>query len=583
MTNRSSRRTWMMVSGASILAGGLGRRCLGDLAPRPSDSRWSLNSRAAQGKAAAATVHPIATQAAIAMLELGGSAVDAAIAAGLCLGVVDGHNSGLGGGCFFLIYHQPQGAVAIDGREEAPGAATRDMFLEGGKANGRKSQTGPLASGIPGQLAAMEEAHRRFGKLPWKSLFAPAIQAAQHGFSVGPATALAIQSEAADLAQDPASAGLLLPGGKPIAVGQRLLQPELAQTLRHLAEEGSGYFYRGPFAAACCKALGDAGGIVTLTDFERYRAIERRAIGWRYRDQMLYGFPPPSSGGLHIAQMLQMLERFPLAQMHSEDPIRFYHVVVEAMKLAFADRAHWLGDPDFVRVPSGLVDPTYCRSLSDRISLDHATEVPGPGTPDDLTESFENRKHTTHLTAVDSQGMWVAMTATINTTWGSKVMIPGTGVMMNNEMDDFSIQPGIPNAFGLVGAEANSVAPGKRPLSSMSPTIVCDSSGQAIYTCGAAGGPKIISATLLNLLRGIDLGMSIDAALAAPRIHHQWRPDRTEIEAHMPRSIAEGLAAMGHTTRIVRHLATAQGAQAVPMGVRAASDPRSYGWARSSG
>jgi gamma-glutamyltranspeptidase/glutathione hydrolase len=530
----------------------------------------------------AATVHPIATDAAVAMLELGGSAVDAAIAAGLCLGVVDGHNSGLGGGCFFLIYHEPQGAVAIDGREEAPGAATRDMFLEGGKANGRKSQTGPLASGIPGQLAAMEEAHRRFGKLPWKTLFDPAIQVAHQGFCVGPATAQAIQSEAADLAQDPTSARLLLPGGKPLTVGQRLLQPELAQTLRHLAEEGSSYFYRGPFAAACCKALGDSGGIMTMADMDRYRAIERRAIGWRYRDQTLYGFPPPSSGGLHIAQMLQMLERFPLAQMHTEDPVRFYHVVVEAMKLAFADRAHWLGDPDFVRVPAGLVDPKYCRSLSEEISLDRATEVAGHATPDDLTESFENRKHTTHLTTVDSQGMWVAMTATINTTWGSKVMIPGTGVMMNNEMDDFSIQPGIPNAFGLVGAEANSVAAGKRPLSSMSPTIVCDPSGKAIYTCGAAGGPKIISATLLNLLRGIDLGMSIDAALAAPRIHHQWRPDRTEIEAHMPRSISEGLASMGHTTRIVRHLATAQGAQAVPMGVRAASDPRSFGRAQSS-
>ena len=583
MTNRWTRRTWLKVSGTSILAGGLGKRCLGDLSPRLSDSRSSSTSRTAQGKGVAATVHPIATHAAIAMLESGGSAVDAAIAAALCLGVVDGHNSGLGGGCFFLIYHQPQGAVAIDGREEAPGAATRDMYLEGGKANGRKSQTGPLASGIPGQLAAMEEAHRRFGKLPWKMLFAPAIQVAQEGFWVGPATALAIQSEAADLAQDPTSAGLLLPGGKPLAIGQRLQQPELADTLRHLAEEGSEYFYRGPFAAACCKALGDAGGIVTMADFERYRAIERRAIGWRYRDQTLYGFPPPSSGGLHIAQMLQMLERFPLAQMHREDPVRFYHVVVEAMKLAFADRAHWLGDPDFVRVPAGLVDPTYCRSLSEKISVDHATEVAGPGTPSDLTESFENRKHTTHLTTVDSQGMWVAMTATINTTWGSKVMIPGTGVMMNNEMDDFSIQPGIPNAFGLVGAEANSVAAGKRPLSSMSPTIVCDSSGKAIYTCGAAGGPKIISATLLNLLRGIDLGMSIDAALAAPRIHHQWRPDRTEIEAHMPRSIAEGLASLGHTTRIVRHLATAQGAQAVPTGVRAASDPRSYGWARSFG
>ncbi|MFM8405758.1 MAG: gamma-glutamyltransferase, partial [Pirellulaceae bacterium] len=244
MTNRWSRRVWLTGWGTSILAGGLGRQCPGEQPLGTSDGRLSLNSRTAQGKGAAATVHPIATHAAIAMLELGGSAVDAAIAAGLCLGVVDGHNSGLGGGCFFLIYHQPQGAVAIDGREEAPQAATRDMFLEEGKANGRKSQTGPLASGIPGQLAAMEEAHRRFGKLPWKTLFGPAIQAAQQGFWVGPATALAIQSEAADLAQNPASAGLLLPGGRPLAVGQRLMQPELAQTLRHLADEGSSYFYR---------------------------------------------------------------------------------------------------------------------------------------------------------------------------------------------------------------------------------------------------------------------------------------------------------------------------------------------------
>jgi gamma-glutamyltranspeptidase/glutathione hydrolase len=261
-----------------------------------------------------------------------------------------------------------------------------------------------------------------------------------------------------------------------------------------------------------------------------------------YRGFTIVGFPPPSSGGIHVAQILNILEEFELASMPETDRM---HVLAEAMKLAFADRAYWLGDSDFAKVPRGLVDKQYGQFLARKISLKESVEVPSHGIPPGAESEFFSRKHTTHLTAMDAEGNWVAITATVNTTFGSKVVIPGTGVVMNNEMDDFSAQLGVPNAFGLIGAEANSIAPGKRPLSSMSPTIVLKD-GMPVFTCGAAGGPTIITQAVLAIVREIDLGMSPRESLKQPRLHHQWKPDILAVEKALPEAIRMDLERRGH-------------------------------------
>ncbi len=305
------------------------------------------------------------------------------------------------------------------------------------------------------------------------------------------------------------------------------------------------WFYRGPFAQAVQRWMADNGGLLTAADFAAYQPIERTPIVTTYRGWKVIGFPPPSSGGVHVAQMLNILETFDLASLWRNDPARASHIIIEAMKLAFADRAHWLGDADFVDVPLGLVDKKYARSLASRIRIDRSSDVPAHGNPLTVNEQFFGR-HTTHIAAADSEGYWVAITATVNTHFGSKVIVPGTGVVLNNEMDDFSSQPGVPNAFGLVGAANNAIAPGKRPLSSMSPTIVLDAADKPVMTVGAAGGPKIITQVLLAIIRYLDFGDSLDDAIAAPRFHHQWRPDSVLVEEAAGKELVESLKMYGH-------------------------------------
>jgi gamma-glutamyltranspeptidase / glutathione hydrolase len=528
-------------------------------------------------QAAAATVHPLASQAARNAILQGGNAVDAIVAAAMMLTVVDSHNSGIGGGCFLLIRKSNGAIVAIDGRETAPQLASRDMFLREGKPNTELSQTGALAVAVPGLVSALSQAHTQLGRLPWKQLVAPAAHTAADGFPLGTAMANAIRSEAKDLSRFAPSAEVLLNANlEPKRAGEKIVQRDLAQTLTAIGENGPDWFYRGPFAEATVEYLSRLGGIMSQSDFQSYRAIERQAIRTNYRRWSVFGFPPPSSGGVHIAQMLGMLERFDLADLYRRTPHLFFHVIAEAMKLAFADRAHWLGDPDHARVPSGLLDSEYVAKLSQAIKLDQASPVAGHGTPPQADSAFfEDKKHTTHLTAIDADGTWVAMTATVNTSFGSKLIVPGTGVVLNNQMDDFSIAPGTANAFGLIGAANNAVGPGKRPLSSMSPTIVVDASNQPVLTCGAAGGPKIINATLLNVINVLDLGMTIDQSLAAPRIHHQWRPDKLLYESKLDASVVKELARLGHNVEESKALATAQGAQRLnTTQLRAASDPR---------
>jgi gamma-glutamyltranspeptidase/glutathione hydrolase len=325
-----------------------------------------------------------------------------------------------------------------------------------------------------------------------------------------------------------------------------LKQPDLAKTYRAIAEEGIDWFYRGAFAQKVGEWMADNGGVLTAADFAAYHPVDREPLETTFRKWTIIGFPPPSSGGVHVAQMLNILENFDLAAQYKRDQPRALHIVAEAMKLAFADRAYWLGDPDFVDVPRGLLDDEYAAQLAKRINSDAATPVDEYGSPPRATEDLFGKKHTTHIAAVDSEGNWVAITASINTSFGSKVIVPGTGVVLNNEMDDFSAQPGKPNAFGLVGAENNAIAPGKRPLSSMSPTIVLRD-GQPVMTVGAAGGPKIITQALLAILRRLEFGQTLADAVASPRIHHQWRPDELMVEDDMPAEIVKKLKDLGHT------------------------------------
>jgi len=512
-------------------------------------------ARAAQGMVA--TVHPLATGAGVAALEQGGNAVDAAVAAALTLGVVDGYNSGIGGGCLILLRSPDGQLLAVDGRETAPARAHRDMFLQDGTAQTEWSQTGPLAVATPGALAAYDEVIRRHGRLALRDLLLPAARVAEEGFPISAGYEKSLKESAAKLAKYPGSREVLLKGdGEPYVAGDLLRQPDLARTYRAVAEQGIAWFYGGPFARTVGAWMSENGGFLTAEDFANYRPIQREPIRSQYRGHTIVGFPPPSSGGTHVAQILNMLEHFDLRQLHQRDPAQFAHVVAEAMKLAFADRAHWLGDADFVAVPRGLVDPDYAAALARRINPDRPSTVPRHGQPP-RADSDLFRRHTTHIAAADAAGYWVAITATVNTTFGSKVIVPGTGVVLNNEMDDFSIQPGVPNAFGLVGAEANAVAPGKRPLSSMSPTIVLRD-GRPVMTVGAAGGPTIITQVVLAIVNHIDLQLPLDTAIAAPRFHHQWSPDRIAIEQSMPADLREKLAARGHELRILERIGVTQ-------------------------
>jgi gamma-glutamyltranspeptidase/glutathione hydrolase len=499
-----------------------------------------------------AAVHHLASEAGVEIMRRGGNAVDAAVVTGLVLGVVDSHNSGLGGGCFLLLRLPSGEVVALDGRETAPAAATADMFLRQGKAVPELSRTGALAVAVPGQAAVFHEAVTRYGKLPWKVHCEMAAQIAEAGFPVPRAYATRIAAVARDLAKFPASRAIFLRAdGTPLQEGEIHQQPELAKTLRALGAGGPDWFYRGPFAQATAKWMRENGGLITEADFAAYTFKRRTPLETTYHGRRIVGMPPPSSGGVHVAQILNILE--------AKGPVRpedSPHVVAEAMKLAFADRAFWLGDPAFTKVPRGLADKDYGRALAAKIDVAKATLVKDHGTPPRADEHvFE--KHTTHFSAADAAGNWVSCTSTINTSYGSKVVVPGMGVVLNNEMDDFAAEAGAPNAFGLVGAEANLPAPGKRPLSSMSPTLVFEGE-RPVLAIGAAGGPTIISQTLLALLHILDEGDTPAQALARPRFHQQWSPDELRVEKSMPSALKDDLRRRGHVLKEVDIIGSTQ-------------------------
>ena len=533
--------------------------------------------QAAEKTGAVVTVHPLATKAAEQAFKQGGNAVDATVAAALTLGVVDGFNSGIGGGCFMLI-RKPDGTfVAIDGRETAPQKASRDMFLHDGKADPDLSRTGALAIGVPGALAAYDLAIREHGNIDLAEHLGQAAAIAEKGFALDKAYLRRLDQAVEKLRQFPDSARIFLgPDGNAWPIGHSLKQPDLARSYRKIARHPTDWFYRGPFALKTEEWMLANGGLISRADLAAYKARRREPVRSTYRGFEIVGFPPPSSGGVHVAQILNILETFDLRSMPPNSP-RFVHHVAEAMRLAFADRAHWLGDADFAPVPKGLASKKYASELARRIHPDNVTNVERHSTPPDADTNLFG-KHTTHFTATDSDGWWVACTATVNTTFGSGVVLPGTGIVMNNEMDDFSAQPGTPNAFGLIGAEANAVAPGKRPLSSMSPTIVLRD-GKPVFTVGAAGGPTIISQAVLAIIHFIDHGMMPAKALSQARFHHQWKPNRLLVEKALGQATIDELRKMGHTVKVTDSIGAAQALGLGQAGrpFTGAADPRGRG------
>lgn len=536
---------------------------LGTTASQSSSSVvLAKKSESTSRKNMVASVHPLATQAGVDAFANGGNAIDAAIATALTLGVVDNFNSGIGGGCFILIRNSKGDLYAIDGREMAPSAATQDLFRNAKTRFSNPSQTGPLASGVPGALKAYAQAVEQHGRLGLRNSLKKGIEAAENGFRVTEAYASKLRIAKKAMSQFPGAVDVFFRPDpetgelEPYRAGEVLTQSDLAETYRKISQEGTPWFYGGTFAELAGQWMKSNGGIMTATDFDNYKTVNRKPVRSEYRDFEIYGFPPPSSGGVHVAQVLNILEQFELADMYHRDRVGFYHVVAEAMKLAFADRAFWLGDPDYVEVPSGLIEKSYAKKLASKIKMNSVLTTEHGIPPNAATEFFE--RHTTHVAAADSEGNWVALTTTVNTTFGAKYVIPGTGVIMNNQMDDFVAFPGKPNAFGLIGGANNAVASGKRPLSSMSPTIVLKN-GKPILTVGAAGGPKIITEVLWAIINHLDLEMPIGKAIAAPRLHHQWAPKQLLLEASFNNEIANQLAAKQHQIKRSRSMGICQG------------------------
>ncbi len=521
----------------------------------------------ADGKTAVATVNPYASGIAMDVVARGGNAIDAAIAAAFTLGIVDGHNSGIGGGCFILVRLANGKIFAIDGREMAPSAAHRDMFLADGKANPELSRTGALAVGIPGSVMALEKLQQLGGTLKFRDLILPAADLAESGFPISKSLAERLSATSKRLAQFPASAEIFLDKeGEPLAASTPLKQKDLAATYRAIAKQGSDYFYKGDFAKKTASWMKNNGG---QKDFANYKIKMRNPVKSEFAGYTFYGFPPPSSGGTHVAQILNILEQFDLNKVTQAER---YHLVAEAMKFAFADRAHWLGDADFTKVPLNLTDKRYAQIIAKKINLVSTTPDIQHGNPDVDIEALMN-KHTTHIAAADLSGNWVAITSTVNTSFGSKVVIPGTGVVLNNQMDDFSAQVGAANAFGLVGSDANTVQGGKRPLSSMSPTLVFKN-GSPVMTLGAAGGPTIISQVVLTLLFTLNDGMSAQDAMKQPRIHQQWNPNLLFVEAAMPDNVQQTLKQKGHDLKIWQTMGASQAIQLIDGKLVPTAEPR---------
>ncbi len=522
-----------------------------------------------------ASQEKLATRVGAEILAHGGNAVDAAVAVGFAMAVTHPQAGNLGGGGFMLVHLADRNeTVAIDYRETAPAATTRDVFLDAkGDADPQKSRDSGLSVGVPGTVAGLALALERYGsgKFSLAELMAPAIRLARDGIPVDDDLADSLARFQPRLVRWPSSAKIFLkPDGVALGMGDRLTQPDLADSLTAIAQNGPRAFYEGPLAEKIVASVRDAGGLMTSDDLKSYQPIVRKPVRGSYRGYEIASMPPPSSGGTHLIQILNILEGY---ELRTRDAAAL-HLMIEAMKPAYADRAEYMGDPATVDVPvEGLIAKGYAEKLRKAISPERAASA------QDIRPSLRQRQespNTTHYSVIDRFGNAVSNTYTLNFSYGVGLVAEGTGILLNNELDDFAAKPGVPNAYGLVGGDANAPGPGKRPLSSMTPTILFRD-GRVVMVTGSPGGSRIITTVLQVITNVIDFRMNLAEAVAAPRIHHQWLPDQVAAERSLAPELVQGLEARGHKVVLGPNSGSANSILVTPDGIAGAADPRTRG------
>lgn len=494
------------------------------------------------------TSHFLATESAQNVLKNGGNAIDAAVTAAFSLAVTQPRSGNIGGGGFMLISsEQRDEVVAIDYREKAPSRAYVDMFLDSdGNVDKQASRFSHQSAGVPGTVAGLALALEKYGTISLQQAMAPAIKLAEHGFVVTPRFSEGLKAREKRLKKWAATKKIFYKSDDSYyEPGELFIQKDLAATLKRISDKGASEFYQGTTAELLVSEMQRHGGLISMQDMKNYQPVIRQPIKGSYRDYNIYSMPSPSSGGVHVVQLLNILEGYPISE-YGHNSAKTIHVMAEAMKRAYADRSQYLGDADFIDVPvQGLISKAYAESIREHIDLAHTTasESISPGKP----AGYESNE-TTHFSIVDRFGNAVANTYTINFSYGSGITVDGAGFLLNNEMDDFSAKPGTPNAYGLIGGEANKIEPNKRMLSSMSPTIV-KHSGKNFLVTGSPGGSRIITTTLQVIMNVIDHGLNIKSAVAAPRVHHQWLPDELRIEEGISPDTIDRLESLGHVIK----------------------------------
>mgnify|MGYP002651119185 FL=1 len=514
----------------------------------------------------------LATQVGLDILKQGGNAIDAAVAVGFALAVVLPNAGNIGGGGFMVLHDDKTGKdVAIDFREIAPAKASRDMYLDNqGNVIDGKSLFTHDASGVPGTVAGMEYALKKWGTMPLSKVLEPAIKLADKGFIVSDVLAQTLKEEKSTLGKWSSSKAIFFKNGEPLKSGDLLVQKDLAKSLRLIAKQGAKAFYQGEIATKIAKEMQSHGGTMTLEDLKAYKVVERQPIIGDYRGYKVVTMPPPSSGGVHLIEILNMLEHYPIKEDGVNSAKNIHHMA-ESMKLAYADRSEYLGDPDFVKIPvTGLTSKAYANERVKTIDDNKARLSSNikPGKP----QPYESDQ-TTHFSVMDKAGNAVAVTYTLNLNFGSGIVVEGTGILLNNEMDDFSVKPGVPNAFGLVGGAANAIEAKKRPLSSMTPTIVMKNNKPWLVT-GSPGGARIITTVLQSVVNTIDHEMNPAEAIITPRVHHQWLPDELRVEEGISPDTIKLLQDKGHKVVTKAPMGRIQIIQADDSGFYGYSDPR---------
>ena len=514
----------------------------------------------------------LATQVGLDILKQGGNAIDAAVAVGFALAVVLPNAGNIGGGGFMVLHDDKTGKdVAIDFREIAPAKASRDMYLDNqGNVIDGKSLFTHDASGVPGTVAGMEYALKKWGTMPLSKVLEPAIKLADKGFIVSDVLAQTLKEEKSTLGKWSASKAIFFNNGEPLKSGDLLVQKDLAKSLRLIAKQGAKAFYQGEIATKIAKEMQSQGSTMTLGDLKAYKVVERQPIIGDYRGYKVVTMPPPSSGGVHLIEILNMLEHYPIKEDGVNSAKNIHHMA-ESMKLAYADRSEYLGDPDFVKIPvTGLTSKAYANERVKTIDDNKARLSSNikPGKP----QPYESDQ-TTHYSVMDKAGNAVAVTYTLNLNFGSGIVAEGTGILLNNEMDDFSVKPGVPNAFGLVGGAANAIEAKKRPLSSMTPTIVMKNNKPWLVT-GSPGGARIITTVLQSVVNTIDHEMNPAEAIITPRVHHQWLPDELRVEEGISPDTIKLLQDKGHNVVTKAPMGRIQIIQADDSGFYGYSDPR---------